>query len=232
MKVTTQNGNQPGAEGQPQTQEPIETKPAGQAEGQPGAEGADDFYTDPEKVKAEIKKLRDENAKHRTKNKDLESKFSEYDTTMKKMKQALGLEDQESADPAEQAKLLQSQNEQLQVELGIAQLAMEHSIPADQQKYFRFLLAEKFESLGEGEELSDEGLAEVVSQVMNLSASKSGMTGTGVGAGSKPNADSNSGEVSLEQFVKMTPSQKSTIYARTPELYNKLFAEAKAKKML
>lgn len=176
-----------------------------------------------------IKSLRNENAKHRTKNKTLEESLGKYDGELKKVKEALGIKD-ESEDPKVALANLQQTNEALQVEMSVMSLAMEHQIPFENQKYFKFLLGEKFESLGEGEELSDEDLAEVIAQAKGIGGGQ-GKKSTGLNGGAKPNEGANQG-VTVEQFAEMSIAEKSDLYGKNPQLYQQLFQQAVSKKLL
>lgn len=185
-------------------------------------------YSDADKTKAEIQKLRKENAKHRIKNKETNARLSALETKFGGVKKALGVEEEES--PEEKAEKLQSQNERLQLEVHIAQLARDFEIPKEHDKYFRFLLASKMEQLEEGEELSDEDLEEVVKDVRTVSAKK-GSGSSGVNASGKK-ADEGAGDITVEKFAKMNLGERSEIYTKNPGQYNSLFQAAKEKGLL
>jgi len=188
-------------------------------------------FSDPVKAAAEIKKLRAEAAKHRTRAKNLDGEMLTMKTTLDKLKQAFGGEDQE-IDPAEQLQAIQQQNENYQVELGILQLAREHSISPDQDDYFRFLLSKKFDDLEEGGELTDEDLQEVIQKVQGVSGVKNNPASTGVNAAKKDPAGNSKGSVSAEQFAKMSLAEKSKIFASDSALYSRLLTEANQKRLI
>jgi hypothetical protein len=188
-------------------------------------------FSDPVKAAAEIKKLRAEAAKHRTRAKNLDGEMLTMKSTLDKLKQAFGGEDQE-IDPAEQLQAIQQQNENYQVELGILQLAREHSISPDQDDYFRFLLTKKFEGLEEGGELTDEDLQEVIQKVQGVSGMKQNPASTGVNAGKKDPAGNGKSSVSAEQFAKMTLTEKSKLYVSDAALYSRLLTEANEKRLI
>ena len=194
-----------------------------------GGEGEGDF-SDPEKAKAEIKKLRAENAKHRTKNKSLETEFGAMKETVGKLKQALGIEGDE-ADPEKQIASLKAQNEALQFETAVGEICREQDIPRASEKYFKFLLAQEFETLGEGEEISEERIIEIAAEAKKL-APAAAQSSTGLNNGNKPPPAGTSGEVSVAQFAKMNSGERSQLYVKNPNLYTKLFEEAKEKKLL
>ena len=198
-----------------------------------GDEGEDDsIYSDPKKAAELVKSLRNENAKHRTKNKELGSKLAAMEGTLGKLKKAFGGEEDDESDPAEKVAELSTANERLTMELHLRDIARESGVPAEREKYFRFLLAEKLEGLEEGQELGEEDIAEAVKAATDGFAPKKTSTGVKPGAGDTPNPDSTSGEVSVDQFAKMNLGEKSALYIKNPDLYNKLFAAAASKRML
>ena len=188
-------------------------------------------FADPVKAKAEIKKIRAEAAKHRTRAKNLDGEIATMKSTLDKLKTAFGMED-DSVDPAEQLKAIQQQNENYQVELGIVQLARDNGITSDQDDYFRFLLSKRFDSLEEGEELTEEDLQEIVQKSQSISGGKQNPASTGVGSGSKVPAGASKGSVTPEMFAAMSLTEKSKIYTDDSALYSRLLTEAKAKRLL
>jgi hypothetical protein len=203
-------------------------------DGKEGQGGADDKDKDKpafktmEEALAEITKLRKENASRRTTNKTLEERVGASETVLGKLKQALGIEKEES--PEEVAANLKAQNEALLLEKGIYQLAIEQQIPADQVEYFDFLFRKKLSGLSEGEELGDDGLAEIVSKVKTAGGSKK--SSTGVDGGNNPPPSKGDDGVTLEAFVKMNLGEKSALYQKNPTLYERFMSEAKQKRLL
>lgn len=194
-----------------------------------GDEGEGDF-SDPEKAKAEIKKLRAENAKHRTKNKSLETEFGAMKETVGKLKQALGIEG-DDADPEKQIASLKAQNEALQFETAVGEICREQDIPRASEKYFKFLLAQEFDALEEGEEITEERIIEIAAEAKKL-APAAAQSSTGLNNGNKPPPAGSANDISVAQFVKMNSGERSQIYVKNPNLYNKLFEEAKEKRLL
>lgn len=196
------------------------------------ASDAGDF-ADPVKALAEIKKLRAENAKHRTKNKSLEDEFGKVKSTMTKLKSALGVDGEGDEDePEKQIATLKQQNEALQIQNAMSELCREHEIPRKGEKYFNFLIAQEFEALEEGAEIPEERILEIAKEAKEMFASGSGKgTGTGVGTGKKPPPGENADSISAAQFAKMNPGEKSVLYTKNPALYSKLFSEAKEKRL-
>ncbi len=184
----------------------------------------------PEDMAAEIKKLRKENADRRTKNKALDEQAKSASEIMGKLKQALGIEDDKQS-PEEMAKQLQDQNAALQMELGIMQVGVQHQIPVDQMEYFSFLFQKRASEMNEGEEMSEEVLAEVIAKAKSAGGA-GGKTTTGIDGNGNPPPSGNAGEVTLEKYVKMNPGEKGALYNKNLTLYNKLHEEAKSKRLL
>lgn len=226
----------PGAEDMKNDQTGADDKTKDQNQGEDNQSGADDQsgddgadFSDPVKAKAEIEKLRKEAAKHRTKAKDLEGKMQDLNGKFDKLKKAFGGEDEE-VDPEKMIQQLQAEKEALAIEVSISQVARAHAIPAEQDKYFRFLLAEKMEGLEEGEEITDEDVALIAAEVMKVS-SKAAKNSTGVNSAGKHSGES-SGETTVEAFAKMNVGEKSALYAKNPAEYNRLFSLAKEKRLI
>lgn len=179
-------------------------------------------FSDLDEANKEIKRLRNENAGHRTKNKTLEESLSSFNDKFSKINKHLGIE--ENVDPEEQLQGLTAQNEQLSIEISLQQLARTQQIPVEHDEYFRFLIGKKFESLKEGEELSDEAINEVVAEVKKYSGFK-GNKSTGLSGGQAPAKNGEGGkgdEVTAEQFKKMSLVDKSKLFEENKELYLKL----------
>lgn len=186
----------------------------------------------PEQTKAYIEKLRKENATHRTKNKELASKFKVSEEQKKAVLKAIGIESDDEK-PEEKVKALTSETQNLAFRNAILESAVQHGIPADKVKYYQFLVTEAASELEDGAELSDEQLEEIVKDVKASSGTK-GNTSVGKGGknGKEPPPPGPSGDISLDQFCRMTMLQKSELYTKNPDLYKTLLAEAKAKKRL
>lgn len=215
-KTTTQNQN-PGGDG--------------------GGNPDDDENMSPEDMKKVIKSLRAENAKARTKGKSQEDSTKSLLEQINSIKTHLGIKDE--ADPAEQVKSLKSTNENLELELSLTQLARAHSIPVEQDDYFRFLMSKeisKLEKSGEdGQELSEDAINSVVEEVKKVSSFKAAKpnnnsTGVGDGDGGKPNGGSNDA-LTVEQFAKMSMAEKSKLFTDNKAEYDRLFKLAKEKRL-
>jgi flavodoxin len=209
-------------------------KPPGKAAagGGSGDETGDpDESSIPENLKGYIQKLRNEAATNRKTNKALEAEKTSLAERVSNLesglKKALGIEDEE-ASPEEVAKVLKDQTETQGLEIAILESAIEHGIPKEHVKYFRFLLGERLGAMEDGEELTDEMMGEIVTQVKSVAGPK--MTSTGVGdgqgAGKKPPAGGG-GEITVEQFKKMSTTEKTQLYIKDQPLYERLLAESR-----
>ena len=175
----------------------------------------------------EIKKLRGENAGHRNKNKEIDSHNSKINGELAAIKKHLGIKDEE--DPKETISQLTTKTESLEFELSIVTLARAHSVPADQDDYFRFLLQKEFAALKEGEEIKDEQVTAVVEKVKAAGGGGAAKkTSTGMGDGGKGKDAGSGGEATtVEQFKKMGIAEKTALYNKDPELYKKLNAASR-----
>jgi hypothetical protein len=201
-------------------------------QGQGGKEGqGEPKEMTPEEMKAEIQKLRKENADRRTKGKSLEEKLKGNDELVGKLKQALGIETEEEK-PEVVAAQLRQENAAKDLELGISRVALAHGIPGENFDYFDFLFRKHLANLEEGEEMGEEAFASIVDQVKGIAGSKKpGASGIGK-KGNEPPPGGDAGEVDLSKFAKMTPAEKGQLYTTNPALYERLFQEAKQKRMI
>jgi hypothetical protein len=228
---------QPGAEQKTvdnkQTPPPGEVDP-NKAKGAGAADGAgDDQDLDfdeaqiPENMKGYVQKLRKEAGKYRTKAKNLEGELAgknEHETKLKKALAILGgKEEGEEVDPEVAIPQLQTRLQGMEVEHAILQSAYQSGVPHDSLSYYRFLLSERLEALGDGEELGDDDMAEIVAEVQKVKAAKSAEAAPG-GTGAKGAAPqpAGNGGTTVEQFAQMSVSEKSALYAKDPNLYNSL----------
>lgn len=194
------------------------------AEGEEDDDGIDDSKLD-EKTKSYVEKLRKENAKHRVKGKDLASKLKLSETQRKAILKAAGIED-DSDTPEEKVKSLTAESQTLSFRNAVLELAVEQGIPKEQLKFFQFLVAEAVGELEEGDELSEETLADIVKQAQGGTgkAAKSS-----VGGGGKSPKPGETSEIDLAKFLAMGINERSLLYGKNPEAYLKLTEEAKAK---
>lgn len=183
------------------------------------------------KTQKQLKKLRDENAKARLKNKDLKSKFETSEAQKKAILKAAGIETEED-DPEETIKSLTAETQTHAFRAAILEKALEHGIPASNVKYFQYLVSEAAVELEEGEELSEEQLTAIVKEAKARGGKKATTTFGAGGKGDETPEPGTSGELTLDQFTRMSISEKSALYEKHPERYKELAAEAKAKKRL
>lgn len=196
-----------------------------------GNEGDDEVEGLDDKAKAIIKNLRKENAKSRLRNREMAQKLSGFEGTLGALKKALGVEGDDES-PEEKVKTLSDKTAALEMELQLTNLSRELEIPRDQEKYFRFLLNERLAELDEGEELTEEELEEVAQQAKSVSSKKAGNNSTGLNGKGGGQPPAKGGELSVEDFARMNPGEKSALYVKNPGLYNKLFAAANEKGLL
>lgn len=186
-----------------------------------------------EKTKAYLAKLRKENANHRTKNKELASKFQTSEEQKKAILKAAGLLDEEK--PEEKLQTAKQQNESLAFRNAILESAIAHGVPNEKMKYFQFLMTDAVGELEEGEELSDEKLAVIVKECKGTGKGSANSTVQKFDKDGKLIKDpppGESGQMTLEKFCAMGIVEKSKLYQEHPEIYEEFYKQAKAKKKL
>ena len=208
-----------------------------EGEGDPGGSNEPKFS---DEQKAYIQKLRKESSGYRQKAKGLESKLTALTEKVSKLeggiKKAIGIEGEGEADPEKLKGTIadkDAQIVQLQSQLGLMQAADEYGIPSKGRKYFATLVADAADSLEEGEEITEEQMADIVTEVKSLfgkAANSSINDDDGKGGGGKPPAGGD--KITVEKFAKMTTTEKSVLYQKNPDLYKDLFQQAKDKRML
>lgn len=214
------DGTKPGAAGQQGSDEPTDDN----------SDDSDDSAWD-EKTKAYIAKLRGENAKHRTKAKELGSQLSQSEEQKKAILKAAGIEIEEG-DPAVLLQETQAATHALAFRNAILESAVANGVGADSLEFYQFLVEKRAGELGEDEELSEEHMAEIVQKV-NARGANGGTTSVGVGQKSGqgnpggPPKPGSSGELTLDKFCKMNMSEKSELYGKNPALYGQLSQEAR-----
>ena len=209
-----------------------EAKAAADAGGDPEDESSWD-----DKTKAYIAKLRGESAKHRTKAKELASKLETTEAQKKAILKAAGIESEDDK-PEEKLKKAVNDNHALSYRTAILEAAMEHGIAKTDVEYFSYLVEKRTAELKDDEELSDEAMGELVTEVKKRTGGGKANTSTGGGKGEggkgsgNPPPEGGSGAVTLDQFCKMTFAEKSKLYGDNSALYNQLVNEAKAQNRL
>lgn len=186
-----------------------------------------------EEQKSYIEKLRKENAKWRNKSKASNAEMTKLQERLSKLegglKKVVGADDEDEVDPETQIQALSAKAQKIEFEKTLSDLAIEHGIGKETFRYFKFVVNEALEALDEGEELDEDAIAELAIQAKRFGTSK----GTGSSVGTKgPGATQETGAVTFEKFVKMSIQEKSALYGKSPELYNRLMSEAKEKRAL
>lgn len=192
-------------------------------------EDLDELLKDPAKAKAYLKSLRKENAKYRTKGKNLEERFSQFE---KGLKTLLGQENEDDGStPEEKLKAVSHRSQVAEYKAAVLEKAIENGISGkDGRELFEFYLNKAAEGLEEGEELSDDDIAQVALKVRKMtSGQKKAKTSVGGGEEENPEGDD---ETTLDEFAAMTVSEKTTLSIKKPEVYNRLFKEAVVKRRL
>ncbi len=209
-------------------------KDGNQASGTPDNNSANDkldVSTLPQSAQDLIKSLRGESADHRTKNNNLNTRLEKMETGLKAMFGDDG--NGQDLTPEQQISQLQSSVENSSYENAVQGMAYEAGIPHGNYEYFQFLMQKEVGGLEEGQELSEETLAEIVGKAKGFSDSNIDDSNSTVLEKEKGNQNPDQkGEISLEAFVKMSVTQKSELYTKSPEVYNSLFKQAKEKRLL
>lgn len=211
-------------------------KPKGDAgSNQPGA-GEHDLSKLPDSTQKYIKDLRGENAKYRNRSKTLEADLGERDNTLAGVKKAFGIEPNKKL-TQEDFDTQQNNMATTQMRSAILENAIEYGVPKDSLDYFSYLVEKKADELKEGEELSEDTLTECAKQARTSMAGGSSKTSVSTGGTddenqTTPNPNPGNGELGVDEFVGMGTIQKSELYGRNPDLYNRLTKEASAKRRL
>lgn len=183
----------------------------------------DESKLDP-KTQAHLKKLRRENAKHRTTAKSAAERLSALESGIKKLG---GSEDDERS-AEDKLGDLQANNEGLAFKTAVLEAAIEHGVGKDDREYFEFLVAKKLNGLKENEEMNEDDFADIAKASKK---SGGGKIRTSVDDSDAQDPDKK-GEMNVDQFVKMDTVAKSVLFNSNRALYDKLFAEAKEKRRL
>ncbi len=198
-----------------------------QNNGNEGDGSGNDLTKLPDWAQKQIKDLRAENAKSRTSGNNLATRLENIENGLKGM---FG-DNKDKLTPEQQIEQLSTANADMSFQNAVMNFAYSAGVPTDKFDYFSYLVEQKTNSLEEGQELSEEDLKALVTQARAVSGSNSNNSSVDDENqdGKKPGQ---TGAVTLEQFTNMTMMEKNTLYQKTPELYQKLFDEAKRKKLL
>jgi len=180
-----------------------------------------------EEQKTYIESLRKENAKYRTKSKELETQYTSINERFSKVEKGLkGLfgEGKEGDDmpPEKKLEAMQAQNENLVLNSALVEAALEYGIGKEDFSYFKFLVQEKLQALNEGEELTEEDLDVIAT------SSRRGRSGgsTSVEGGEIP--PEQTGGITLEAFSEMGINERSLLYSKNEALYKQLVSQERA----
>jgi hypothetical protein len=189
--------------------------------------GNPDLNSLPEWAQKELKSLRGESAKYRTDNKGLKDRLDNFEKNLKKV---LGGEE-EGDDEAPEVKIekLQGHAQSLEVKTAFMEIAIENSISKAEYEYFEFLMGKALNGLKDDEELTEEALEEIISK---CKTSEKKPAQSSVNNGQDGKGQKKDSSVSVEEFAKMTMTQKSALFQKNRELYNSLFEQAKSKKLI
>jgi hypothetical protein len=195
----------------------------------------DEVLKDQKKAKNYIKALRKENAKYRTKGKNLEDRLGKLE---KGLKGLAGGEDEDNL-TAEEKLLATTQRVQISAyENVILEQAIDHGISGkDGRKLFKFYVSEAAQELGEGEELSDEDIALIATKVKKMTGGKTVAKTSVNGKKASGNSDEapdpeETDNVTLDQFCAMNITQKTKLHSEDPATYQRLFNEQVRKRRL
>lgn len=176
-----------------------------------------------EDYQKQIKKLRAENAKHRSRNKALGEKMGKFEKAFKAFN---GDDDDEN--PEQKLDAVTQNYESAVTRNAVLELALENGISGREHlEYFEFLMGRALDSLEEDEELSEEALEEILAKCSKQGGTSKANTSTsGKGKGNRSPGSGKDDQVSQEEFDKMGIMAKSKLYQKNPELYNTLMANS------
>jgi hypothetical protein len=225
-------GNSSTGEAGTNTDQATGSQGGGEAGSQDQNTGDDDkfnFDSLPKSAQDYIKNLRQESAEHRTKNNNLSTRLESIEKGFQKMFGGEGAE--QDLTPEQQIEQLQSGYENLSYQNAVMGIAYENGIPQDNLEYFNFLMEKAVNGLEEGQELEEENLLNIIQKAKGFSQSIDNAN-TSVderGQGGDPNQSTG---LTLEGFLGMNVVEKSELYRKQPEIYNKYMAQAKEKRLL
>lgn len=178
-----------------------------------------------------IKSLRGECAKFRTKANAAEERYSALDGRLKKI---VGGEDDDDLTPEERAEAFEMQAGGLTLENSFLKLAIDNGVSSEGLDYFNFLMNQAVHQLEEDEELDEDSIEEIVNKVKKVSGGGNTVA-TSVTKGSSgngtPSPDKTPG-ITIDEFCAMNIFKKTELYNKQPDVYQKLFNEAKNKGLI
>lgn len=200
---------------------------AGTGEGS-NADGEKDL---PEAIKKELKKLREENASRRVKNKTLEDRLNKLESGLKGV---FGGEQEEEGGQGDAESLANNLNT-IAFENAALNIALENGVPRDKVKYLKYRLTEAAANLGDDEELPEEILAEIIQEVKGTGKGKATTTPEEgkqkPAAGEEDSQQKDYSKTTAAEFVKLGESEKNKMFLTDRASYDRLYREAREKKL-
>lgn len=206
-----------------------------------GQESTEDAGTNPEakdqeskelgwtpEQKSYVEDLRKENAKHRTRAKELDSRLATTEDRFSKIETGLKNlfgEEEDTLSPEEKIEALNARNEALELNQAISETAEEYGVTGEDKDYFTYLLANELQGLEENEEITEEQLDAIAKKARARSASSS----TSI-EDDGPNPEAAPGGMTLDKFQVMGIMDRSKLYGQDPKLYNSLLEQEKLAK--
>lgn len=182
-------------------------------------------------TKKYVKSLRDEAAKNRTEKKQFRKELDDLKAGLGK---ALGIDN--NVPPEKQIENLKAQTEAQNFRAAILEAALDNGIGKDQVDYFSYLVEKEAAKLEDGDELTDEAMKGIVDKVKKAgttSASSDGNTSVD-DKNKRPNPEGGKGYdgMTVEQFAKLSITEKSVMYEKNPDKYSAFWKEATAKRLI
>lgn len=236
-------GNQPGAGDEGNGGDRGTQNAGGNQNGGDGDPGDHDNPNWDDATKKYIEKLRKENGKYRNTAKqnaeNLNATQQKLEQFTSHMKKALGLEEEGEEITPEVLEGLEAMNQQASFDNGLLKNFLERKGLLKEFKYFHHLVNSGLEELHElhGDEMEEDGIQGVFdsaySDTTNLfvaGAANNGNTSVNSNNPSPKGGAGGKGDVGLDAFLAMNTGEKSALYQKDPQTYNRLMAEAKSSK--
>jgi len=207
----------------------------------------------PEQTKDYVKKLRKENARYRKERNASKTEVAELRKQItgvqNSVAKVLGLKDGEELTPEEQAEALSGQLGAQQFQTAVLEAAYSYGVPPDSRDYFEYLVQKQVAALDEGEELDEEALEAIAQKAKGAGKGKRGFsTSITKGAGRQSDDDESDDDsesdgsdpkpskgqkgLTAERFAEMGTIEKTNLYSKNPQLFERLMAEARRKNLL
>lgn len=158
------------------------------------------------------------------------TKAKEANDLLKGVKTSLGLDDQ--ASPEEKIKSLNAQTTNLAHENAVLANALEHGVQKDGLDYFSYLVTREAGLLKDGEELQATKIAELAAEAKAKAVKPGASTSVVPAAGGQTPPPANGNTMTVEGFVALSITQRSTLFNTHPEVYSELFSQAVKKGLI